>query len=445
MGDPSPRPVVAIVGRPNVGKSTLFNRVIGGRRAVVDDEPGVTRDRNYAEGEWSGREFLLVDTGGLVPEPEEDLILTVKRQVEFALEQADVVILVVDARAAVAPDDHEVASMLRRLEKPVLVAANKIDDERYLDERLEFYALGLGDPIAISALHGRNVGDLLDALAAHLPEREEVEEKEDVTSVAIVGRPNVGKSSLVNALVGEERTVVDSAPGTTRDAVDTDLQYGEVRLRLIDTAGLRRRSRVKESVEFYSTLRAIRSVERADLAVLVIDATGEIGRQDKRIGGISEEYGRGLIIAVNKWDLIEAQSSGREHEWRRYRSFIQKEFYFVRYAPIVFISALEGTRLDELLRTIVHVGAEMRRTVKTSELNRLMRKIEAKHPLSSGRARQARIYYAVQSRSGPPTFRIYCNDPARIDDNYRRFLARELREAFGFVGVPIRLQVRKSK
>lgn len=430
------KPLVAIVGRPNVGKSTLFNRLVEEPRAIVEDLPGTTRDRLYADAEWRGVAFTLIDTGGLVLWTEDELTMQVRRQVELAMAEAEAILFMVDVTEGLTVGDEEIAELLRISQKPIFLVANKADNEARRLAATEFYSLGLGELYPISALHGTGTGDLLDALVASFPPREEVEEAEGVR-VAIVGRPNVGKSSLLNALLGWERAIVSESPGTTRDAIDTQMSWDSQLVTLIDTAGIRRRGRVRRGVEQYSVLRALRAIQRAHVVLLLLEAPEGVTAQDTHIAGYAMEEARGIVLVVNKWDLM------KEADVSEYAKGVRQAFRFMPYAPLLFVSALTGRRVGIVLETALRVYQERLRRVPTSGLNRLLREAVASHSPPSKGGKRLRFYYATQAEVDPPTFVFFVNDPKLVHFSYRRYLENRLRERFGFEGTPLRLYFRR--
>jgi GTP-binding protein len=437
------KPIVAIVGRPNVGKSTLFNRLVGERRAIVEDEPGTTRDRVYGTTDWGGVEFTLVDTGGLQADREIEASTVAqiahhtREQAHLAIGEADVIVFMVDVKSGVTAGDYEVADLLRRADKPTILVANKADSASRRDAALEFYELGLGDPMPVSSYHGSGTGDLLDRIVEALPEVEEEEEVQG-PAVAIVGRPNVGKSRLLNALLGQERSIVSDIPGTTRDSLDTVLTWAGQPITLIDTAGIRRRGRVDRGIEQYSVLRSMRAIDRADVVLLVIDATEGFTAQDLHIAGYIEEQKKGVVVVVNKWDLIEKDSSTMEE----YREQARRQLNFMPYAPLVFVSAKFGQRVQQVLDAALAVVAERRKRVPTAALNKMLKEAVAAHPPSSKPGKWLKLFYATQADVSPPTFIVFTNDPEQVHFSYRRYLENRLREAFGFAGTAVRLSFR---
>ncbi|MGH8936968.1 MAG: ribosome biogenesis GTPase Der [Acidimicrobiia bacterium] len=428
------KPVVAVVGRPNVGKSTLVNRILGRRAAVVEEQAGVTRDRKEYPAEWAGREFILVDTGGWVVSPGEQLTADIRLQAEIALGAADAVLFVVDATAGVSEDDAGVAHLLRRAEVPVLLVANKVDDAPHEADVPELWGLGLGEPLAVSALHGRGVGDLLDRLAEKLPEALP-EEPEAVPTLAIVGRPNVGKSTLLNRLLGEDRILVSPTPGTTRDPVEVIVHLDGERYQLVDTAGMRRRSRVDERTEYYSVLRARQAVEEADVTMLLIDAPEGVAHQDQRLAEEVVEAGSGLVVLLNKWDLVDEETRSATE-----RS-VGERLGFVAWAPLLRVSAKTGARLHRLAPTVRRVLDNRRRRIATGRLNQLVRRFQEAHPPPSRGGRRAGILYAVQAGVEPPTLVLFTRGELGVD--YLRFLENRLRAEADFTGSPIRLAARR--
>jgi GTP-binding protein len=438
-------PVVAIVGRPNVGKSTLFNRILGVQAAIVDDVAGVTRDRHAAEAEWIGRRFTLVDTGGLLPEAEEQLARQVNAQIHAAIEQADLCLFVVDGRTGLTPVDRDVAEVLRQSGKPALLVVNKIDNAA-MAERLvwEFYELGLGDPLPVSALSGTFSGDLLDAVVEALPAEVAEPEEADVITVAVVGKPNVGKSSFLNRLLGEERFIVSPTAGTTRDAIDTLLEYQGRRFRLVDTAGIRRHANLVEGLEYYTYLRAVRALERAQIAIVMLDATEPLTRQDLRILNLAEQRRRGIVVVVNKWDLVEKD----ERTAAQYEAAFRAQARTLAWTPLVTISAKSGQRVHRALDTAAEVWGEWHKRVPTPALVRVLHAATGRvqPPQSKGRraGRIVRILYGHQAESAPPLLVFFSNEPEAIPEHYKRYLEGAVREAFGFVGVPLRFAFRKA-
>lgn len=434
--------LVAIVGRPNVGKSTLFNRLTAARTAIEEKMPGVTRDRLYGDCEWCGRNMIVVDTGGITFGQEERLTDQVRRQAMLAVEEAQVILLLLDGREGLTALDQEIAVLLRRSGKKVIPVVNKIDHQAAGEGVYAFYQLGLGDPVAVSASHGRGTGDLLDQICALLPENEEdEEERADAVKVAVIGRPNVGKSSLVNTLLGEERVIVDDSPGTTREAVDTVVNYGGKRYIFIDTAGVRRKARVRESVEYYSVLRSLKAIQRADLALLVVDGTGKITEQDQRLAGFVDQAGRGLIMVINKWDLIEERDKART----AYMDEIKLKLAFAPYLRSAFISALTGRGLDHLFPLIQETWQEQHRRIPTPLLNELLEDAQAVNPPPDYKGKRLRIYYATQPSVRPPAFVFFVNNPQLMHFSYRRYLENRLRDSFGFRGTPIRIKLRQRQ
>jgi len=434
-------PVVAIVGRPNVGKSTLFNRILRQRRAVVDNDAGTTRDRNYATTTWNGRSFALVDTGGWVPNTEVRIERAIKNQVEMAVEEADLVLFLVDATSGILGLDAEIAALLRRSSRKTLLAVNKVDDQGREALSHEFLRLGLGEPAAISAMAGRNIGDLLDEIVSHLPEGEATEEDEDVIKVAVLGRPNVGKSSLINALAGAEKVIVDETPGTTRDATDTLFEHDGQRFLFIDTAGLRRRVQIRSNVEYYATLRTARSLNRCDVAVIICDAVEGITHQDLTIASQAKEAFKGVVLIVNKWDLVGEQAQIPDD----YVQWVHERLPFLYFAPVLFTSMVTKLRVQKTLEIVRRVAEERKRRISTSQLNTFLEGLFSTHPPPSANGRSVSIQYATQQGVEPPTFVFFCNRPRLIDDNYKRFLERKLRDTFGFEGVPLRFHFRERK
>jgi GTP-binding protein len=428
---------VAVVGRPNVGKSTLVNRIAGRGEAIVERVPGVTRDRLYLPASWNGVDFLVVDTGGLDPVADDGLSRAVGEQALRAVREADLVLFVVDAKVGVTPLDQEVADVLRREGKPVLLVANKVDNRREEARALEFYSLGMGEPFPVSAMHGRNVGDLLDLVTEQLPPVEEMEEAAEETVVAIVGKPNAGKSTLFNRLIEEERAIVSEVPGTTRDAVDTVVEREGRRYRFIDTAGWRRRAKVKESVEFFSLVRVWRAIDRAQVVLLVIDASQGVTDQDQHIAARIQEDGRACVLVLNKWDLIKGK--GKAQEVVR---DAEEKLHFVSYAPLVSVSALTGKGVEHLFPIIDSVRESWLSRVKTSSLNSMLREVLEKTPPPSKKGKKLNIYYVTQARTAPPHFVFFVNDPDLVTPAYSRFLEKRIRELFGFLGAPIRLTFR---
>ncbi len=433
--------MVAVVGRPNVGKSALFNRLIGQRKAIVADRPGVTRDRIYAECEWSGRSFLLTDTGGIDPEDPDVLRQQVFQQARFAIEEATLLLFVVDGQHGIHPLDEEVAALLRAGEKPVLLVVNKTESPKDLDEHYQFYALGLGDPVPVSAIHGSNTGDLLDEVLKHLGEPGP-DQSEEAISLALVGRPNVGKSSLINRLVGEDRSLVHHEAGTTRDTVDSFFFFEGQRLCLLDTAGMRRKGKVSDEVEYYSSLRAQGSLARANLGILVVDAQEGIVSQDKRIAGQIQEAGLACLVLVNKWDLVRQVGAGQQLErWKQeFAEVLGEELDFVSYAPVLYVSAKSGEGCEEIVPAALEVHQQWSRRVPTPVLNQIVGDAVAMRPPPSYKGDSLRVYYTSQSRSQPPTFILKVNSPKLVHFSYRRYLENQLRSAFGFVGTPIVLK-----
>jgi GTP-binding protein len=434
---------VAIVGRPNVGKSTLYNRLVGERRAIVEDQPGTTRDRLYGSVSWGGVEFTIVDTAGL-QDPSEiqtssisEIAQRTREQAQSAMDEADVIIFMVDTKAGMTAGDHEVADLLRRTDKPTILVANKIDNINRKDMAVEFYELGLGDPMAMSSYHGVGTGDLLDRIVENLPHFEEEPEVAG-PKFAIVGRPNVGKSRLINALMGEERSIVSDQPGTTRDSVDTHMEWNGRALTLIDTAGIRRRGRIEQGIEHFSVLRSMRAIDRSDVVLLVIDSTEGFTAQDLHIAGFVEEQKKGIVVVVNKWDLIEKDSSTMD----LYRDEAKRQLDFLPYAPLVFISAKFGQRVQNVLEMALLIEAERRKRISTSALNKLLRDSVAKHPPPSKPGKWLKFYYATQADVSPPTFVFFTNDPQSVHFSYKRYLENQIREQFGFVGNPVRMLFR---
>jgi GTP-binding protein len=445
------KPVVAMVGRPNVGKSTLFNRLAGEQLAIVDNKPGTTRDRLFAEAEWNGVEFAIVDTGGIDPstggkEPlsldSADYIRQIRSQAEMAIREADAVLFLVDASSGVTPADQEVAQILRRNQHevdgkpvpPVFLVANKADSNNTRQAAADFYQLGMGDPYPISAVHGTNTGDLLDDLVNSFPRQPEEEEDESVM-IAIVGKPNVGKSSLLNRLAGEERAIVSPIAGTTRDAIDSQIEYGGFPITLIDTAGIRRRGKVEPGVEKYSVIRSMRAIERADVALLMLDASDTISAQDAHIAGYILEAWKSCVVVVNKWDAIKKDNETME----QYTEIIRKELNFMAYVPILFVSVKTGQRVDEVLPMALKVQEERLARLSTSQLNALIQGAQDAHTISSKTGKEFRMYYGTQVRSDPPTFMVYCNDPKIMHFSYLRYLDNRIRAEYPFTGTPIRL------
>lgn len=426
--------LVAIVGRPNVGKSTFFNRLTETRQSIVHDEPGVTRDRLYNTAVWNGRTFSVVDTGGFVPHSADRFEAAIREQVQIAVEEADVILFVVDVRTGITDLDEAMAKILRQADKPVLLLANKADNETQRWDASTFYQLGFEHLFPISSINGSGTGELLDALVAALPE-EDLPEEDTRTRIALIGRPNVGKSSVTNALLGHERSIVTEISGTTRDAIDSALKYQGEELVLVDTAGLRRRSRVRENIEFYATLRTERAIQDCDVAVLLLDATQPLESQDIRVLKRAEEMNKGLVIAVNKWDLVEKETNTVRDTERAIRERLQT----LSYIPIVFVSAVTKQRLYKLLDTALAVAQERQRRVPTSQLNDFLQAALRRHQPPMYRNRLVKIKFATQVRTGPPVFAFFCNYPKGIKEPYRRFLENQLRATFGFEGVPLTL------
>ena len=430
------KPTVAIVGRPNVGKSTLFNRILGGRPAIVSDRPGTTRDRHFGDADWQGRRFWLVDTGGLVPESSDSMDRAIRQQVEFALAESDVVLFLVDGKEGVQPVDQAIAERLRRAGSPVVLAVNKLDDLERSTAQLDFYELGFGDPIGVSAAIGKGSGDLLDAVVALLPPYDPAE-SEDTIGVAVVGRPNAGKSSLVNKLLGEERHVVAPEAGTTRDAIDSLLRYQGKNLNFIDTAGLRRKAKVQDDLEFYSTLRTERAVERAEVCVLVVDATLGLHNQDLRIATEAWDRGCGLVIAVNKWDLVEEKDANTAH--RGQEELIAKA-PFLRHVPFLYLSALTGQRARKVLDHILEVADAREQRIPTAEVNRVLTSLLERSAPPQKPGEEVKLLYASQIGTAPPTFAIVSNRPHDVPESYQRYLSNGFREVWPFPGSPLRLK-----
>jgi GTP-binding protein len=427
------KPVVAIIGRQNVGKSTLLNRLSGQRISIVEDLPGTTRDRVFATVDWLDHEFTLVDTGGLEIKADSGISKGVNDQIKAALDEADVIIFLVDVRDGVTPDDYDIAEMLRKTGKPLVLVVNKADNDRFEAEAVAFYELGLGEPITISAQHGRGTGDLLDKLVSMLPGAVAVETPSDIIKVAIVGRPNVGKSALLNVLLGQERVIVSDIPGTTRDAIDTIFDFNGQNMLLIDTAGIRRRGRFGNGVERYSVVRALRAIERADVVLLVIDASEPLTAQDMHIAGYIHQMTKGIVLVVNKWDLITEKNIP---EWEKR---IKSELKFMPYAPTVYISAKTGSGIDKVMPEVCKVYHERVKRLSTSEVNSVVHKAAAAHSLTGTHGKQLKILYATQAEVNPPTFVFFVNDPKLIHFSYQRYLENKLRQSFGFAGTPLRL------
>ena len=434
-----PLPIVAIVGQPNVGKSTLFNRIINERVAIVEDRPGVTRDRNYARASWMGHQFSIIDTGGITWE-DSTIDEEIRAQAEIAIEEADVIVMLADASQGVTSLDERIAHLLYRADKPVLLAVNKADNPEQRTDIYDFYSLGLGDPIPVSGSHGTGIGDLLDEVVKNFPADAEKTE-EGVISFSVIGRPNWGKSSIVNRLLGEERVIVANEEGTTRDAIDTPFVKDGTKFRVVDTAGIRRRGKVYEKTEKYSVMRAMSAMERSDVAILVLDASTGIREQDKHVAGYAHEAGLGMIIAVNKWDLPKKDSSsGKDFE-----AVIREEFSYLDYAPIVFVSAKTGKNIDQLPKMVKEVYENKNQRIQSSVLNDLLLEASRLVPAPMVKGKRLRVYYMTQVKTNPPTFVVFCNDPELMHFSYQRFLINQLRENFDFTGTPIKILPRKRK
>ncbi|MBR6693376.1 MAG: ribosome biogenesis GTPase Der [Clostridia bacterium] len=434
------KPVIAVVGCPNVGKSTLFNKLIGKRLAIVDDTPGVTRDRIYGDAEWSGRTVMLIDTGGIEPRTDDVILSKMRAQANLAIDTANVIIFVTSLECGVTAADNEVAAMLRRSGKPIVLCVNKCDNIGALPtEFYEFYNLGLGDPIAVSAVHGHGTGDLLDEAFKYLPPADEDDEESDLINVAVIGKPNAGKSSLVNNVSGEERSIVSDMAGTTRDAIDTVVENSHGRFNFIDTAGLRRKSRVEDQIEKYSVLRAKMAIERADVCVIMIDGADGFTEQDSKVAGLAIEQGKACIIAVNKWDIVEKDGSTMDS----YRKKLMNDFSFMSYAPIIFISAKTGQRVDRLFELIKYVNQQNTMRISTGMLNDVLADATARVQPPTDKGKRLKIYYMTQASTRPPTFVCFCNKAELFHFSYQRYLENQIRSTFGLEGTPVRFVIRE--
>ncbi len=434
------KPIIAVVGRPNVGKSTLFNKLIGKRLSIVDDTPGVTRDRIYGDTEWAGRSVMLVDTGGIEPKTDDIILASMRAQAELAIDTACVIIFVVDLKSGVTAADMEIASMLQRSGKPIVLCVNKCDNIGNIPaEFYEFYNLGLGDPIAVSSVHGHGTGDLLEEAFKFLPEDDGSDVDEEIINVAVIGKPNAGKSSLVNHIAGEERSIVSDIAGTTRDAIDTLVENEFGKFNFIDTAGLRRQSKVEEKIEKYSVLRAKMAIERSDVCVIMIDGFDGFTEQDSKVAGLALEQGKACIIAVNKWDIVD--KDGRTMD--SYRKKLMNDFSFMPFAPIIFISAKTGQRIDRLFELIKYVNTQNTMRISTGKLNDILADATARVQPPTDKGKRLRIYYITQASTRPPTFVCFCNNAELFHFSYQRYLENQIRSVFGLEGTPVRFVIRE--
>ena len=435
-----PKPIIAIVGRPNVGKSALFNKLIGQRLSIVEDTPGVTRDRIYGESDWNGRKFTLIDTGGIEPRTDSEILTFMREQAEIAISHADVIVFLTDIKTGLTASDQEVAGMLQRSGKPIVLAVNKMDSTGNVDpDFYEFYNLGLGDPIAVSAVHGHGTGDLLDECVKYFPPEGEDEEDDDRIQVAIIGKPNVGKSSLTNKILGQQRTIVSNVAGTTRDAIDSYFENETGKYVFIDTAGMRKKSKVDEAIERYSVLRAQMAIERADVCLILIDAQEGVTEQDTKVAGMAHEAGKASIIVVNKWDLIEKDGKTMD----KMRQDVMRDLSYMTYAPIVFISALTGQRVDRLFELINYVNNQAAMRITTGMLNSVLADAQTRVQPPTDKGRRLKIYYMTQAGVKPPHFVCFCNDARLFHFSYQRYLENQIRSTFGLEGTPVRLTVRE--
>ena len=433
------KPVIAIVGRPNVGKSMLFNKLIGQRISIVEDTPGVTRDRIYGESDWNGRKFTLIDTGGIEPRTDSQILSFMREQAEIAIDHADVIVFLTDVKTGVTASDQEVANMLLRSGKPVVLAVNKVDQGMSPDV-YEFYNLGLGDPIAVSAVHGHGTGDLLDECVKYFPPETEEEEEDDAIQVAIIGKPNVGKSSLTNKILGQQRTIVSDVAGTTRDAIDSRFENDKGKYVFIDTAGMRKKSRVDEAIEKYSVLRAQMAIERSDVCLILIDATEGVTEQDTKVAGLAHEAGKASIIVVNKWDLVEKDGKTMD----KMRQDIRRDLAYMTYAPILFISAMTGQRVDRLFELINYVNDQAATRITTGMLNNVLEDAQTRVQPPTDKGRRLKIYYMTQVGIKPPHFVIFCNDARLFHFSYQRYIENCIRNTFSLEGTPIKITIRQK-
>lgn len=435
------KPLIAIVGRPNVGKSALFNRIAGKRLSIVEDTPGVTRDRLYAEADWSGHEFSIVDTGGIEPTADSEILLFMREQALLAIDMADVILFVTDITTGVTAADQEIANLLLRSKKPVVLAVNKMDSVGPSNPDIyEFYSLGLGDPIALSALHGHGTGDVLDACIMHFPEKSEALDEKDVIRVAVIGKPNVGKSSLINRILGEKRVIVSDVAGTTRDSVDTPFENENGRYVFIDTAGIRRRSKIDDRIEKFSVLRAEMAIERADVCLIMLDAREGVTDQDTKVAGLAHEAGKSSIIIVNKWDLVEKETNTME----RMRQEIRNELGYMTYAPILFISAKSGQRVERIFELVNYVDNQSATRLTTGMLNNMLSDATMRVQPPTDKGRRLKIYYMTQVSVRPPTFVCFCNDAELFHFSYQRYIENQIRAVFGLEGTPVRMVIRQK-